>query len=236
MSTARHNTSELYSNAQAELAAASSLLLRSEVTRSFRSDRGATLIVKTPEGPKLIIAKKLVIAIPPKTDLLSPFDLDSQEKMVFGKWINGGYWVGIVKNSGFPDDTSITNAVAEGLYNFPPLPQTYSFAPTGVSSRPLRPYRRQILANSTLQGSQNLLTSETIPRMRFRSMARISRLDFTTCCMSCRARGARITRVQRGFQKIVAESGGTRRNRCCPSCLPGSKLYPKLICKLCPQH
>jgi hypothetical protein len=132
VSTARHNTSELYSHAQAELTAASSLLLKSEVIRSFRSDRGVTLIVKTPEGSKLIIAKKLVIAIPPKADILSPFDLDSQEKSVFGKWINGGYWVGIVKNSGFPDDTSITNAVAEGPYNFPPLPQTYSFAPTGV--------------------------------------------------------------------------------------------------------
>ena len=132
ISTTHHNTSELYSNAQAELLAGNNLLLNSQVISSSRSNSGVKLVVKTPSGNKLILAKKLIVAIPPKTDILAPFDLDSQEKNVFGKWKNGGYWVGIIKNTGLDDAIEYTNSINGTEYNFAPLPNVYSFAPSGT--------------------------------------------------------------------------------------------------------
>jgi hypothetical protein len=129
LTTAAHNSSVLYTSAEAELQTSSSVLLSSIVTDSTRSDSGIKLVVKTPKGNKLILAKKLIIAIPPKLDFLAPFDLSTQEKSVFGKWIDAGYYVGIVKNTGFPDNISLTNAAQDTTYNFPPLPGAYSFAP-----------------------------------------------------------------------------------------------------------
>lgn len=65
--TARHNSSEIYTKVGAVLCATSSVLLNSEVTYTRRSEgkAGVQLIVSTPQGSKLVVAKKLVIAIPP---------------------------------------------------------------------------------------------------------------------------------------------------------------------------
>lgn len=129
--TAHRNASEIASKAEAELSSSSSLLLNSEVAHADRGEDGAgiRLVVRTPEGKKLICAKKLLIAIPPKLDFLAPFDLSDNEKTLFGKYIDVGYYVGIVRNTGFPEDNSISNAAADTEYNFPYLPGPYSFAP-----------------------------------------------------------------------------------------------------------
>jgi len=134
LTTAHHNSSELYTKAEAELSLSSSLLLNSEVANADRGEGGAgiKLVVRTPQGNKLILTKKLLVAIPPKLDFLAPLDLSDKEKIVFGKFIDAGYYVGIVKNTGFPDNTSITNAAQNSEYNFPPLPGVYSFAPAGL--------------------------------------------------------------------------------------------------------
>lgn len=132
--TAHHNNSELYSKAQAELLDASSLFLNSEVVSAQRGDgkAGIRLIVNTPQGKKLICAKKLLITIPPKVDLLQPFDLSSQEKGVFSRFIDAGYYTSIVKNTGIPDDLSIFNYDQNTPYNFPNLPGPYNVQRTGV--------------------------------------------------------------------------------------------------------
>lgn len=132
MTTARHNSSELYANAAVELDG--DVLYSSEVTSSVRSegDAGVKLIVSTPSGDKLVLAKKLLVAIPPKLDFVEPLDLSQQEEKLFSKFVDAGYYVGIVKNSGFPDDTIIRNLAQTTEYNLPNLPGAYSFAPSGV--------------------------------------------------------------------------------------------------------
>ncbi|KAJ5784025.1 FAD dependent oxidoreductase [Penicillium psychrosexuale] len=135
LTTAHHNSSELYTKAEVELSSSSSLLLNSVVGHADRGEGGAgiKLVVRTPQGNKLILAKKLLIAIPPKLDFLAPLDLSNKEKTLFGKFIDAGYYVGIVKNTGFPDNNSISNAAQNSEYNFPSLPGPYSFAPAGLA-------------------------------------------------------------------------------------------------------
>lgn len=129
--TAHRNASEIATKAEAELSSSSSLLLNTEVAHADRGEDGAgvRLVVRTPQGIKLIRAKKLLIAIPPKLDFLAPFDLSDNEKTLFGKYIDAGYYVGIVRNTGFPENNSISNAALDTEYNFPYLPGAYSFAP-----------------------------------------------------------------------------------------------------------
>ncbi|RHZ55821.1 uncharacterized protein CDV56_106891 [Aspergillus thermomutatus] len=139
----RRNVSELYTRAGAELSSCSSLLLSSEVVHAHRADgeSGVMLIVRTPTGRKLILAKKLLIAFPPKLDFLAPFDLSATEKTLFSKYIDAGYYVGLVKNSGLPNNASISNA-AQGHteFTFPYLPAAYSFAPSAVPGLQLVTY------------------------------------------------------------------------------------------------
>ncbi|KAF2472504.1 amine oxidase, flavin-containing superfamily [Lindgomyces ingoldianus] len=139
LTTRHHNNSELYTNAEKELLSSSSLLLNSEVIQAERNDGNAKsesgrikLLVRTPNGTKLIRAKKLLITIPPRLDFLAPFSLSQKEKTVFGKLIDAGYYTSIVKNTGIPDNLSITNMLQSSPYNLPVLPGVYSIGTTQV--------------------------------------------------------------------------------------------------------
>jgi hypothetical protein len=132
ISTARRNNSEIYGKAQAELLAAASLLLSSKVKHSSRTDHGVELIVQTPQGIKCIRAKKLLITIPPRTNLLRPFDLSQQERAIFSKLINTGYYVALYKNTGLPDDLGIWNYAKDAPFNLASFPGLYSILPTAI--------------------------------------------------------------------------------------------------------
>jgi hypothetical protein len=134
LTSARHNNGEIYTKAEL-LLEASNVLLNSEVTSSIRlhGKAGVRLIVKTPTGNKLILAKKLVIAIPPKLEFLAPLDLDSTEEKLFGKYIDAGYYVGLIKNTGFPANLSVANSIQNTTYNLPPLPAVYNILPTRLA-------------------------------------------------------------------------------------------------------
>ncbi|KAK1569397.1 uncharacterized protein LY79DRAFT_674702 [Colletotrichum navitas] len=122
--------SEIFLKAQAELSSDSSVLFSSEVVKAHRpnNDSDVKLVVRTPTGTKLIIAKKLAIAIPPK-------------KSVFSKYIDAGYYVGALKNSGFLENASISNA-AEGntKYDLPFLPAAYSSSASRIPGVPFTTY------------------------------------------------------------------------------------------------
>lgn len=134
LTTARHNSSEIYTKAESVLSSSSSVLLNSEVVFSSRTEgrTGVQLIVSTPKGYKLILAKKLLVAIPPKLDFVAPLDLSRTEKDLFGKYISAGYYVSLVRKSGFPNNTAVSNAAQDTPYNFPHLPAVYSISPSGV--------------------------------------------------------------------------------------------------------
>ncbi|KAF1980456.1 amine oxidase, flavin-containing superfamily [Bimuria novae-zelandiae CBS 107.79] len=126
LTTARHNNSELYGKAQTELLAAKSLLLRSRVVYTERSTSGVRLVVKTPTGNKLIKAKRLLITIPPKVEILKRFNLTTQETSVFKKFLNTGYYTSVVKNTGLPDTLSVTNFSPDSPYGIPKMPAVYT--------------------------------------------------------------------------------------------------------------
>ncbi|KAL1793545.1 hypothetical protein ACET3X_008527 [Alternaria dauci] len=132
ISTARRNNSELYGKAQAELLDADSLLLSSQVVHSERHENGVELVVETPDGTKLVRAKKLLITIPPKLDLLACFDLREQERNVFARLINAGYYSALVKNTGLPEDLFVYNYAPDTPYNLPAIPGIYLMQPTAI--------------------------------------------------------------------------------------------------------
>lgn len=165
LTTAHHNNSELYSRAQAELLSASSLLLNSEVLQSQRSNDSVELVVQTPDGKKLICAKKLLITIPARLDFLGPFDLSKQEKDVLGKQIDAGYYTSIVKNTGLPDDLSIGNYRQDTPYNLPTLPAVYSIGTTGVPGLHLAYYGTQ-RSTKTFPVSDEVVKAEIIKSIK----------------------------------------------------------------------
>jgi hypothetical protein len=135
LSPVSRNMSEIFAKAQAELSSDSSVLLSSEVVKAHRPEDNSDvkLVVRTPTGPKLIIAKKLVIAIPPKVDYLAPFDLSATEKSIFSKYIDAGYYVGALKNSGFFENASISNAAKGNTeFDLPVLSAPYSFSASRI--------------------------------------------------------------------------------------------------------
>ncbi|KAL5408196.1 hypothetical protein PMIN06_005919 [Paraphaeosphaeria minitans] len=140
LTTAHHNNSEIYSKAQSELFSAHSLLLSSQILHSSRRDDGVSLVVQTPRGKKLIRAKKLLITIPPRLDFLAPFDLSKDERSIFAKLIDAGYYTSILRNTGLPDNLSIANARPDTPYNLAALPGVYSLSSTPVPGLKLAYY------------------------------------------------------------------------------------------------
>ncbi|KAH9871590.1 hypothetical protein J1614_005845 [Plenodomus biglobosus] len=122
LQTAARNNSMLYTAAAAELAASNSLLLSSCVEDTRRNANNVTLVVKTPQGEKLIVAKKLLITIPAKPEYLRPFDITKREYKVFSKFLNGAYYTSIVKNSGLPSNRTIINGDETAPFGFPAQP------------------------------------------------------------------------------------------------------------------
>ncbi|AGZ38854.1 NAD(P)/FAD-dependent oxidoreductase [Actinoplanes friuliensis] len=131
LTTARHNNSELYEKARAELGA--DALLRSRVVATDRDAAGyANILVQTPSGLKIIRAKKLVVTIPPKLDNLFGFDLDATEAGLFAQFGNSAYYTGLLRNTGIPDNMAVTNIGQGTAYNLPSLPGVYSISPSGI--------------------------------------------------------------------------------------------------------
>jgi flavin-dependent amine oxidoreductase len=131
LTTERHDNSELYRKALAELG--TDALLRSRVIATDRDARGyANLLVQTPSGLRLIRAKKIVVTVAPKLDNVAGFDLDGTELSVFSQFRSGAYYAGVLRNTGIPDNVAVTNIGADTPYNLPPLPGIYSISPTGI--------------------------------------------------------------------------------------------------------
>lgn len=131
LNTKRHDNSELYEKAQAELGA--DALLNSHVLAMDRSSGDcAKILIQTPAGRKLIRAKKIVSTIPPILSNLQGFDLDNYETPLFSQFKYHSYYAGILKNSGIPDDLSLINVGTNTPYNLPVLPAAYDITPTST--------------------------------------------------------------------------------------------------------
>ncbi len=76
-------------------------------------------MVKTPQGHKLVLAKKLLISIPPKLSNFKGFDLSTTERGLFSQFSDAGYYTGLLRNTGIPDDINVNNIGADTPYNLP---------------------------------------------------------------------------------------------------------------------
>ncbi|RPB20179.1 putative FAD dependent oxidoreductase [Terfezia boudieri ATCC MYA-4762] len=133
------DNSQIYEKATAELAEKKSVLLNSYVLSADRNKRDQdgylSVTVKTGKSPHhtVIRAKQILITIPPTMEKLAPFNLDTTEKSIFGKFKWVAYITGILKNVGIPLGTNLNNVNPANSYSLPKLPAPYGFFDTGVS-------------------------------------------------------------------------------------------------------
>ena len=69
---------------------------------------------------------------PPLLPNFAGFDLDATERSLFGQFISGAYYTGVVRLSGLPDGVGLNNVAAGTPYHLPPLPGLYGVSPTGI--------------------------------------------------------------------------------------------------------
>jgi hypothetical protein len=128
--TERRDNSELYERATAHLGA--DALLGAHVTQVHRGPRGIQVRVATPQGPRVIHCRKLVVTAPPLLSTFDGFDLDGTERAVFGRFHHHRYWTAVARLAGMPAGVSLVNVGADTPYNLAPLPGFYGLTVTGV--------------------------------------------------------------------------------------------------------
>lgn len=127
LTTAHHNVSELYAKPGDYLGAAN-VLLSSNITSMDRSSSLVKVAVQTPQGKKLVMAKKLVAAIPPTLNTLSNFDVSDAEKTLFSQFFANGYYTGLLRNTGLPSGLSRLSLDTTQPFNIPQLPGIYTLS------------------------------------------------------------------------------------------------------------
>ena len=130
LTTASHDNHQLYDRALSVLGA--DALLNSTPVIVGRDGGGIRAVVSTPSGLMLVKATKLLVAIPPKLENLGFLDLDDNERDVFSRFNNSYYWTSIVRNSGVPDNTSISAVSFTAPDGVPAMPGIYEISATGV--------------------------------------------------------------------------------------------------------
>ncbi|KAI0143936.1 FAD/NAD(P)-binding domain-containing protein [Hypoxylon sp. NC0597] len=124
LTTVHHDTQELYQKATEFLG--SDVLADSTVLSVDRSGTGPVqVVVQTPAGRRLIVAKKIIITPPPLLDNLGGYDLSDDEKTLFGQFFANGYYTGILNNTGF--NISMSAVGPNEPYSVPQLPGPYTF-------------------------------------------------------------------------------------------------------------
>ena len=128
------DNSVLYEKAQAELGP-DAVLLNSTVLHMDRTAAEyARITVQTPSGTKHIRARKIIAALPPILENLSGFDFSAAEVEIFRKFRYHSWYVGLLRNSGIPDNLTLFNYGANNTqeYDIPVLPAAYDIYATRV--------------------------------------------------------------------------------------------------------
>lgn len=168
LTTAHDDNSEIYVKALAELRP--NVLLESHVIATDRSgDDCVKVLVQTPQGVKLILAKKLVITIPPKLNNLQGIDISSNETSLFAQFVNSAYYTALIRSTNLPLNTHLTNIAPNTPYNDPVLPALYSIVPTRVPD-----------LYSVTVGSAFAISDEQVQALIVDSVRRLSTSNDTT--------------------------------------------------------
>ncbi|KAI0833181.1 FAD/NAD(P)-binding domain-containing protein [Hypoxylon sp. FL0890] len=125
LTTVYHDIQELYRQATTFLGL-DDVLVDSTVLSVNRSGTGPVqVLVQTPTGPRLIVAKKIVFTPPPLIENMKGYDLSDNEKTLFSQFSANGYYTGILNNTGF--DISMHAVGPNEAYGIPQLPGPYLF-------------------------------------------------------------------------------------------------------------
>lgn len=129
-----NDNSLLFKRLTAELQSSNSVLLSSKVlaTKRVSKSGGVKVLVETPAGCKLILAKKILMAIPPTPANLAAFDTNKEELAIFSQFTAVGYYTSIVKNAGTVNVT-LQNLAIDKPYALPPMPAIYNVNPTFIN-------------------------------------------------------------------------------------------------------
>lgn len=170
LGTVNHDNSEIYVKALAELG--SSALLSSTVTAATRptNNSGVRLVVNTPFGEKLILAKKILITIPPLLENMKPFCLNEYETNLFSQFTFMGYYTILLNNTGLPAGYEWINVNASSsTYNIPELPAVAQISETRISGLFYAWYRSPVN-----------LTQEEVERSTIATIQRLQAADNLT--------------------------------------------------------
>lgn len=131
LTTARHNNHELYEKALAELG--HDAWLNSSVVAIDRNPHGqfAKILVQTPTGKKLFLAKNILITIPPLLQNLKHFDLNDEERSLFGEFKYASYYAAVLRNNVIPANVNLRGVDPSQPYDIASLPKVYSYSLTG---------------------------------------------------------------------------------------------------------
>lgn len=127
LTTRNHDIYALYAAAAKHLGAPNILTSTVPIAMN-RSSSPVKVLVQTPHGRKLILAKKLVSTLPPTPHKLSSYDLTPHEKSLFSQFSANGYCTGILNNTGFNTSLTFENIDLTRPYNVPKLPGVYSIS------------------------------------------------------------------------------------------------------------
>jgi hypothetical protein len=174
---ANRDNSQLYRNVLAELKA--NILLNSTVISGDRRNshgQGVRLVVKTPNGKKLIVAKQLIVATPQTIENMKTFGLDKREKRILSQIYGLPYYGGVVKNTGLASGFSYKNYAAKTTYNIADIPSVVEFNPSPVdghlyywynSVKPVSQKRIEADARKAIKTLQKVTGSATQPEPEF---------------------------------------------------------------------
>lgn len=127
--TERHDVGEMYEKISSYLGP--DALLNSKVISMDRSQTSGPvrLIVDTPCGHQLILAKKIVSTIPLIVSNMQGFDLSPDESSIFAQHFHSSYYSCVLRNSHLPMDKSIQSCDLSKTYGIPALPGVYTMHP-----------------------------------------------------------------------------------------------------------
>ena len=128
--TEMNNIGELYSKAVAFLG--QDVLLSSRIVSMDRSSTTdfVKVVVCTPTGNKLIVAKKIISTIPHHKHNLAGFDLSDEEDHLFSQFTWSGFWAGVLKNTGLTQYHPIHAYGPEKAHGIPDMPSIYAINPS----------------------------------------------------------------------------------------------------------
>jgi hypothetical protein len=164
---ANNDNGAIFANIQARLGSAA--LLSSTIVKVERPNVTTTgnetsiIWVQTPTGVVEIVAKRILVTVPPVPSNMKPFDLSISETALFQQFHPQNVWTGLLRNTGIPPDSGINNAGTNTAYHEIKLPGAQGFVPT---PDPLLHSWSYTSYNATTQTQTKALVLAELARLR----------------------------------------------------------------------